>query len=89
MFDLRYFMTRTEGPILPLHKKGDINEPNNYRGIILLRTFGKLFTHIINERLNLWADKYIVFISRHRQGLGKILVMCNSFYQSLLINLST
>ena len=28
----------------------------------ILSTFGKLFTKIINERLNLWAEKYHVYI---------------------------
>jgi len=32
-------------------KKGSINNPNNYRGITLLSTLGKLFTHIISNRL--------------------------------------
>ena len=41
--------------ILPIHKKGDLKEPSNYRGITLVSCFGKLFTVIINERLKKWA----------------------------------
>ena len=43
-------------------KMGDINEVSNYRGIILLSTLGKLFTRILNTRLNEWAEEYNVYI---------------------------
>ena len=39
------------GDIIPLHKKGSINSVDNYRGITLLSTLGKLFTRILNNRL--------------------------------------
>ena len=42
--------------IIPIHKKGDVQNPDNYRGISLLSSLGKLFTKIINKRLNSWAD---------------------------------
>ena len=45
----------TKRIILPIHKKGDLKEPSNYRGITLVSCFGKLFTVIINERLKKWA----------------------------------
>ena len=40
-----------EGFIVPIFKKGDINEVPNYRGITLLSTLGKLFIRIMNNRL--------------------------------------
>ena len=37
IFEKGYFPTKwTEGFIVPLHKKGDINQVENYRGITLL-----------------------------------------------------
>ena len=45
------------GMILPLYKdKGDINDPDNYRGITLLSCIGKLFTAVLNERLTSYVD---------------------------------
>ena len=40
-----------EGYIVPVHKKENVNNVNNYRGIALLSVLGKLFTQIINNRL--------------------------------------
>lgn len=46
------------GEILPIYKnKGDIKNPENYRPITLLSCIGKLFTSIINSRLNNFAEK--------------------------------
>ena len=58
-----------------MHKKGDIDEPSNYRGITLLSTFGKLFTKIINKWRNVWAEKYHVYIEAQagfRKNMGTV-----------------
>ena len=45
------------GLISPLYKnKGDINNPDNYRGITSLSCIGKLFTAVINSRLTKHLD---------------------------------
>ena len=60
---LGYFPEKwTSGLIVPLHKKGDINCVENYRGITLLSTLGKLFTRVINNRLSFWAETYGIYI---------------------------
>ena len=46
--------------IIPLHKKGDVNDPGNYRGISLLSILSKVYTHIINSRLPLWVESNFV-----------------------------
>ena len=45
------------GVIIPIHKKGDANDPNNYRGITLVSCFAKLYTAILNNRLKQWSSE--------------------------------
>ena len=44
--------------LVPLHKKGDINNTENYRGICLLDVLGKIFTSIINRRVTFFVNLY-------------------------------
>ena len=43
--------------IVPIHKSGDKDDPDNYRGVSLLSILGKVFAHILYKRLTLWADE--------------------------------
>ena len=46
------------GNIIPLYKnKGSVNDPKNYRPITLVSCFGKLFTAVLNNRLNKLSDE--------------------------------
>ena len=76
VFDLGCFPDKwTDGFIVPLHKKGNKNEVENYRGITLLSTFGKLFSRILTNRLNEWAENYYVYIEAQagfRKQMGTI-----------------
>ena len=42
-----------EGVIIPIYTKGDKKEASNYRGITLMSCFSKLFTSIMNRRLEI------------------------------------
>lgn len=39
-----------------IHKTGDINNENNYRGIAVMNTFSKILTTILTNRLNTWVE---------------------------------
>ena len=52
--------------LIPLHKKGDVNDPGNYRGISL----SSILTHIFNSRLTLWAESN--FVLTLKQGSKKV-----------------
>ena len=71
----------SEGFIVPIFKKGDINDVSNYRGITLLSTVGKLFTRILNNRLNKWAEEYSIYIEaqagfrKHMSTVDNIFVL--------------
>jgi len=40
----------------PLHKKGDLNQPDNYRGISLLNICSKLYSFVLNKRITRWVE---------------------------------
>ena len=40
-----------EGIIIPVYKQGNKLDVNNYRGITISSCLGKLFCHIINDRI--------------------------------------
>ena len=61
IFQLEYFPKKwSDSFIIPLHKKGNVNNVENYRGISLLSHLGKLFTRVLSNRLNEWAENYNV-----------------------------
>ena len=41
--------------IVPIYKKGDKNNPDNYRGVALTSVVSKIYTHILNKRLSIWT----------------------------------
>ena len=46
----------TKGILVPVPKKGDLSDVNNYRGITLTSIFSKIHSHILDERLRTWAE---------------------------------
>ncbi len=65
--------------IMPIYKKGDINELSNYRPISLLPTLSKIFERIIYDQLythftenNLLSEQQYGFRSKHSTELAAI-----------------
>ena len=42
--------------IVPIHKKGSKDNPNNYRGISLINVIAKCYTSVLNKRLYSWLE---------------------------------
>ncbi|MEW8548255.1 MAG: reverse transcriptase family protein [Candidatus Thiodiazotropha sp.] len=59
------------GSIKPIYKnKGDPLDPRNYRPITILSCLGKLFTSILNKRLNKYLEDYLL-LSENQAGFRK------------------
>ena len=65
----------TKACIVPIFKKGDANNANNYKGISLVSCFGKLFTGVLNNRILKWEKQYNVLTDAQfgfRNGLSTV-----------------
>ena len=71
MFEIGIFATNwTESIVFPLIKKGDVNNPNNYRGISLGDASCKLTSTTINLRLQEWVEVNNITVE-HQAGIKK------------------
>ena len=85
--DTGYFPdTWSDGYIVPIHKKGNLSDVNNFRGITLLSTLGKLFTRILNTRLTNWAEEYYIYIEAQAGFRANMSTTDNIFVLHGLIN---
>ena len=59
ILELEYFpISWSLSLIVPIHKSGELDDPNNFRGISLNSCLSKLFTNMMNVRLmNLCEEK--------------------------------
>ena len=47
----------SSGIIIPIYKKGTREDPSNYRGTTLTCAMSKLFTYMLNQRINDWSEE--------------------------------
>lgn len=60
---------------MPIFKKGDLDETDNYLGITLMSCMLKIFTTILNNRLMKWSDRNSVITDAqfgYRLGVGTL-----------------
>ena len=53
----KYPESWTRGVLVPVPKKGDLSDANNFRGITLTSIFSKLYSHILDNRLRSWTEE--------------------------------
>ncbi|XP_075160593.1 uncharacterized protein LOC142233513 [Haematobia irritans] len=61
--------------IFPIHKKGDITQPKNYRGVAFMNCLAKIMMGVLNERLANWTEHHRVlneFQAGFRKGYSTI-----------------
>ena len=74
--------------IVPIHKKGDANIPDNYRVIALTSVLSKVYAHILNKRLTCWAEQEEKILEQQagfRAGystIDHIFTLCKRFTKS-------
>ena len=74
-----------EGYIVPIYKnKGDVMDPDNYRGITLLSCMGKLLTSILNNKLNDYLSRYEI-LGEEQAGFRKHYGTCDHIFNFKLI----
>ena len=60
------------GTIHPIYKKKGVQtDPKNYRPITILSCLGKVFTAILNERINIFLKEHDL-LSKNQAGFGQI-----------------
>ena len=86
LFEMGHFPEPwTDGYVIPLHKKGSINEVENYRGVTLLSVLGKLFSSVLNNRLSDWAERYFILIEAQAGFRSQMSTVDNIFVLHSLI----
>jgi hypothetical protein len=72
--------------LIPVFKKGNQRDPNNYRGISLVSCLAKLLTNIINNRLIEWSKVYDTITDAQfgfRNGLS--IILCYLYLTHILV----
>jgi hypothetical protein len=59
----------TTSVVIPLFMNGDINNPSNYRTIVVSPLMGKLFGSMIEGRINSWAE------DKEKRGILPLIIM--------------
>ena len=75
--------------VIPIYKKGDVNNVNNYRPISILSQFNKIFEKLISCRLTQFLEKFNL-LSDHQFGFRKnysTAYAINNIYDKIIKNI--
>lgn len=76
-----------EAIIFPIHKKGDINQCSNYRGISFMNVVAKILMGILTDRLYNWVEQNNI-LNEYQAGFRKgYSTIDNIFNLSAIVNL--
>ena len=78
-----------ESIIVPIHKKGDKTDCNNYRGISLLPATYSILSNILLSRLIPHAKEIIGIIKVAFEPTGRLLIIYSTFAKCLRKNGNT
>ena len=77
------------GNMIPIYKnKGDKLDPKNFRPITIISCFGKLFTSILNSRLNEFSEQYDIICENQSGFRPGYSTLDNLFDVHTLINIT-
>lgn len=73
--------------IFPIHKKGDLNEASNYRGISFMNCAAKIFMGLMNEKLYNWVEQNKI-LTEFQSGFRKNYATTDNIYNlASIVNL--
>ena len=72
--------------VVPIHKNGDTNNPNNFRPISLLTCFSKIFEKIIFKRITRFLNKHDV-LNPQQYGFQKGIFTDHAILNPILLKL--
>ena len=71
-FELGYYPSSMKvAKVIPIHKKGDKDDFDNYRPISILNKFNQLFEHLISKRIHSFFKKFDLFTKKQFGFLKK------------------
>lgn len=81
----KYPRLKGEGIMVPIFKGGDTNQASTNWGIILINILGKIYSQILLNRLNKWAEKQETLIDNQFGSKRTNPLLMVSLLSSLLL----
>ena len=84
-----YFLRNGKSIILPIYKKGDTTDCNNYKSISLLSTTYNISSYILLSKCTPYAEEIIGIINVDFNTKGQLLIIYSAFIKYLRKNGNT